>query len=71
MAGMTGTRSTQITLGTPMEGAASGYLWTHNDPAYRNIQFGQNRRYGKGKLRGAAYDSLNFVSGLVLRMGTW
>jgi len=42
-------------VGHPMQGAVSGYLWTQNDRAYRTIQFGQNRRYWKGKLRGAAY----------------
>jgi hypothetical protein len=42
-------------VGHPMQGAVSGYLWTHNDRAYRTIQFGQNHRYWKGKLRGAAY----------------
>jgi len=42
-------------VGHPMQGAVTGYLWTHNDRAYRNIQFGQNRRYWKGKLRAAAF----------------
>ncbi len=42
-------------VGHPMQGAVTGYLWTQNDRAYRNIQFGQNPRYWKGKLRGAAY----------------
>src|SRR6478672_10358236 len=41
-------------VGHPMQGAVTGYLWTQNDRAYRDIQFGQNRRYWKGKLRGAA-----------------
>src|SRR5262249_3141898 len=45
-------------VGHPMQGAVSGYLWTHNDRAYRDIEFGQNRRYWKGKLRGAAYSFL-------------
>lgn len=35
--------------------------WTQNDRAYRTIQFGQNRRYWKGKLRGAAYSYIYSV----------
>jgi hypothetical protein len=42
-------------VGHPMQGAVSGYLWTQNDRGYRDIQFGRNRKYWKGKLRGAAY----------------
>src|SRR4030095_13058943 len=42
-------------VGPPMQGAVSGYLWTQNDRGYRDIQFGRNRKYWKGKLRGAAY----------------
>ena len=42
-------------VGHPMQGAVTGYLWTQNDRGYRDIQFGQNRRYWKGKLRGAAF----------------
>jgi hypothetical protein len=48
-------------VGHPMQGAVSGYLWTQNDRAYRDIQFGQNRRYWKGKLRGAAYSYIYSV----------
>jgi len=48
-------------VGHPMQGAVSGYIWTHNDRAYRDIQFGQNRRYWKGKLRGAAYSYIYSV----------
>jgi hypothetical protein len=48
-------------VGHPMQGAVTGYLWTHNDRAYREIQFGQNRRYWKGKLRGAAYSYIYSV----------
>jgi hypothetical protein len=48
-------------VGHPMQGAVSGYLWTQNDRAYRDIQFGQNRRYWKGKLRGGAYSYLYSV----------
>jgi hypothetical protein len=42
-------------VGHPMQGAVSGDIWTHNDRAYRDIQFGKNRRYWKGKLRATAY----------------
>src|SRR6266403_1341397 len=48
-------------VGHPMQGAVSGYLWTQNDRGYRDIQFGSNRRYWKGKLRGAAYSYLYSV----------
>ena len=48
-------------VGHPMQGAVSGYIWTQNDRAYRDIQFGQNRRYWKGKLRGAAYSYIYSV----------
>ena len=48
-------------VGHPMQGAVSGYLWTQNDRAYRDIQFGRNRRYWKGKLRGAAYSYIYSV----------
>jgi hypothetical protein len=40
-------------VGHPMQGAISGDIWTHNDRAYRDIEFGRNRRYWEGKLRGA------------------
>jgi hypothetical protein len=48
-------------VGHPMQGAVSGYIWTHNDRGYRDIQFGQNRKYWKGKLRGAAYSYIYSV----------
>jgi hypothetical protein len=48
-------------VGHAMQGAVSGYLWTQNDRGYRDIQFGQNRRYWKGKLRGAAYSYIYSV----------
>ena len=53
-------------VGHPMQGAVSGYIWTHNDLAYRDIQFGQNRRYWKGKLRGAAY---SYVYSVLFEIG--
>jgi hypothetical protein len=48
-------------VGHPMQGAVSGYLWTQNDRAYRDIQFGKNRRYWKAKLRGTAYSYIYSV----------
>jgi hypothetical protein len=53
-------------VGHPMQGAVSGYLWTQNDRSYRDIQFGQNRRYWKGKLRGAAY---SFIYSVLFEIG--
>ena len=53
-------------VGHPMQGAVSGYLWTHNDRAYRDIQFGQNRRYWKGKLRAAAF---SYVYSVLFEIG--
>lgn len=48
-------------VGHPMQGAVTGYIWTHNDRAYRDIQFGENRRYWKGKLRAAAFSYIYSV----------
>jgi hypothetical protein len=48
-------------VGHPMQGAISGDIWTHNDRAYRDIEFGRNRRYWKGKLRGGAYSYIYSV----------
>jgi hypothetical protein len=48
-------------VGHPMQGAVSGDIWTHNDRAYPNIEFGRNRRYWKGKLRGGAYSYIYSV----------
>ena len=53
-------------VGHPMQGAVTGYLWTQNDRAYRDIQFGRNRRYWKGKLRGAAY---SYVYSVLFEIG--
>jgi hypothetical protein len=38
-----------------MQGSVSGYIWIQNDPAYRDAEFGRNRRYWKGRLRAAAF----------------
>ena len=29
-------------IGHPMEGAVTGYIWQHNDRAYRDVVFGKN-----------------------------
>ena len=42
-------------LGHPIEGAVSSYIWIHNDPRYRNVQFGGERDYWMGRLRAYAY----------------
>jgi len=42
-------------LGHPIEGAVSGYLWIHNDPRYRHVQFGVDRDYWMGRLRAYAF----------------
>jgi hypothetical protein len=53
-------------IGHTMQGAVSGDIWTHNDRAYRDIEFGKNRKYWKGKLRGAAY---SFVYSAMFEIG--
>ena len=42
-------------IGHPMEGAVTGFIWQHNDRAYRDVVFGKNARYWKAKLRSAAF----------------
>ena len=42
-------------VGHPMQGAVSGFIWEHNDLAYRTVEFGRNRPYWKEKLRGMAF----------------
>src|ERR1017187_4047600 len=42
-------------VGHPMQGAVAGFMWQHNDRAYRTVEFGKNSRYWKAKLRGAAF----------------
>lgn len=42
-------------LGHPIEGAVSGYIWIHNDPRYRNVQFGMDRNYWMSRLRAYAF----------------
>jgi hypothetical protein len=42
-------------VGHPMQGSVSGFLWIQNDPKYRDVEFGKNRRYWKSRLRAAAF----------------
>lgn len=42
-------------IGHPMEGSVTGFIWQHNDRAYRDVMFGKNTRYWKAKLRSAAF----------------
>lgn len=42
-------------IGHPMEGAVTGFIWQHNDRAYRDVVFGKNARYWKSKLRSTAF----------------
>ena len=42
-------------LGHPIEGAVSGYIWIHNDPRYRTVQFGTDRNYWMSRLRAYAF----------------
>jgi Outer membrane protein beta-barrel domain len=42
-------------VGHPMEGAVAGFIWQHNDRAFRTVEFGRNRRYWKERMRGMAF----------------
>src|ERR1035438_9736327 len=48
-------------IGHPMQGAVAGFIWQHSDRAYRDVVFGENSRYWKEKLRGAAFSYLYSV----------
>jgi hypothetical protein len=48
-------------VGHPMQGAVAGYIWQSNDRAYKDVEFGRNRRYWKSKLRGATFSYLYSV----------
>ena len=48
-------------VGHPMQGAVSGFIWQHNDRAYRTVEFGANSRYWKSKLRSAGFAYLYSV----------
>lgn|SRR5215469_1211211 len=42
-------------LGHPIQGSVSAYIWIHNDPRYRNVEFGKNPDYWKSRMRAYAY----------------
>ncbi len=42
-------------IGHPMQGAVSGYIWTHNDRDYIGAEIGRNAFYWKSRLRATAY----------------
>ncbi len=49
-------------VGHPMEGAVSGYIFSHNDPKYREEEFGKNRAYWRGKTRAFVFSALYSVA---------
>ena len=42
-------------VGHPMQGSVSGFIWTQNDPRYRNVAFGRNPEYWTSRLRATAF----------------
>jgi hypothetical protein len=42
-------------LGHPIQGAVAGYMWIHNDPKYRVVEFGKSRDYWMSRLRAYAW----------------
>lgn len=42
-------------LGHPIQGGVSGYIWIHNDPRYRYVEFGKDPDYWKSRLRAYAF----------------
>jgi len=42
-------------LGHPIQGGVTDYVWIHNDPRYRNVEFGKSRDYWMGRLRAYGY----------------
>ena len=55
-------------VGHPMQGAVTGFMWQHNDRAYRDAVFGKNTRYWKARLRGMGFAylySVQFEIGLM------
>jgi hypothetical protein len=42
-------------IGHPIQGAVAGDIWIHNDPRYRNAEFGLNRQYWIGRARATAF----------------
>ena len=42
-------------VGHPMQGSIAGYIWAQNDGKYRTVEFGNNSRYWKSRLRATAF----------------
>jgi hypothetical protein len=42
-------------LGHPIEGGVASYIWIHNDPKYRTVEFGKSRDYWMSRLRAYSY----------------
>jgi hypothetical protein len=42
-------------IGHPIQGAISGDIWIHNDPRYRNAEFGRSKRYWVSRLRATTF----------------
>ena len=42
-------------LGHPIQGAVASYMWIHNDPKYRVVEFGKSRDYWMSRLRAYAW----------------
>jgi len=38
-----------------MQGAVAGYIWARHDTQYRNVHFGKDPEYWKGRLRAGAF----------------
>jgi hypothetical protein len=49
-------------VGHPMQGAVTGYIFAHNDPKYREVEFGRNREYWRGKTRAFVFSALYGVA---------
>jgi hypothetical protein len=45
-------------VGHPMEGAVAGFIFSHNDPKYREEVFGKNRAYWRGKTRAFLFSAV-------------
>jgi hypothetical protein len=42
-------------VGHPMQGAVTGFIWSHNDRDFQGAEFGRNSYYWKSRLRAAAF----------------
>jgi hypothetical protein len=55
-------------IGHPMQGAITGFIYTHNDPAARRLEVRMNKQYWMSRFKAAAWSaaySLQFELGLV------